>query len=266
MRRLLAPLALALLLCPAALARRQQQQQPAAARLVDSFGEVMITDLKARIDNFALELLQAPDAKGYVVAYGARNRFPGWPVRNARDSLQFLLDYRGIPAARLAVINGGLREDNRLELWVVPPGAELNVKPFDVSLLMSGERTPLPFDRFGVLERGDYFAAETDRDSYPDEGYLYAYLAEVLRADPGLRACVIAYTSSRGARSADRRIAASAKAAIVKSQAVDVRRVVAVGGGRRRYKAVELWLVPPGSPLPEPTPDAFPPRRGRRRR
>lgn len=263
MRRLLAPLALALLLCPAALAR-QEQQQPAAARLVDSFGEVLITDLKARIDNFALELLQAPDAKGYIVAYGARNKFPGWPVRNARDSLQFLLNYRGISAARLAVINGGLRDDNRLELWVVPPGAELNVKPFDVSLLMSGERTPLPFDRFNVLERGDDFAPETDRDSYPDEAYVYAYFAEALRADPGLRGCIIAYTSRRGSLAASRRIAALAKAAVVKSHAIDVRRVVAVGGGRRRYKAVELWLVPPGSPLPKPTPDAFPSRRGRR--
>ena len=231
---------------------------------MDSFGEVPSTDLKARLDDFAIELQHAPDAKGYIVAYGAKNKFPGWPVRNARDSRQFLLNYRGIPAARLDVLNGGVRDDNRLELWLVPPGAKFNVKPFDVSLLMSGERTPLPFDRFDVLERGDYFAPETDRDSYPNEAYIYAYFAEALRADPGLRGCIIAYASRRGSLAASRRIAALAKATVVKSQAIDVRRLAAFGGGRRRYKAVELWLVPPGSPLPRPTPDVFRTRRGRR--
>lgn len=262
MSRLLAPLVLVLALCPAALAR--QQPQPAAARLVDSFGEILVTDLKARLDNFALELQQAPDAKGYVVAYAAKNRFPGWPVRTALDSFQFIVGYRGIPAARLAVINGGLRGDNRVELWLAPPGAGAPAEPFDVSLLMSGERTPLPFDRFDVLERGEYSPPEVDGDPYPDSKHLYPYFAEVLRADPSLRGCIIAYTSRRGGPAASRRIAALAKAAVVKSQAIDVPRLAAFGGGRRRYKAIELWLVPPGSPPPEPTPDASRARRGRR--
>lgn len=247
-----------LALCANASARQE------AARLVDSFGEVLVTDLKARLDNFAVELRQAPDAKGYIVAYGARNKFPGWPVRNARDSFQFLLNYRGVPASRLETINGGLRDDNRLELWLVPPGADAPAAPFDVSLLMSGERTPLPFDRFGVMEHGEYSPPEVDGDPYPDSRHLYEYFAEALRADPSLRGCIIAYTSRRGSLAASRRIAALAKATVVTTRAIDVRRLAAIGGGRRRYKSIELWLVPPGSPLPKPTPDVFRPRRGRR--
>lgn len=230
---------LLMLLCAAASARRR----PPSARMIDSFGEVMITDLKARLDDFALELQDAPDAKGLVVVYAERHRFPGWAVRRAEASLDFLTHKLG--AARASLINGGLRGETRFELWLVPAGAdEPPVKPFDLSLLMSGAKTPLPFDRFDVVERGDTPLKEDD-EYYPDARWLYDYLAEVLRADPGLRACVIAYTSRRGARAADRRIAASAKAAVVKSQAVDVRRVVAIGGGRRRYKAVEVWLAPP---------------------
>jgi hypothetical protein len=262
MKTLFAALALALVLCPAALARQQREPD---ARLVDLFDDrILVTDIRARLDNFTLELQQAPDAKGLVAFYAARHKFPGWVGRRAHACLDFLVEGRGLGASRVSLINGGPRDETRFELWLVPAGAAAPpVKPFDLSMLMSGEKTPLPFDRFDVVERGDTSFSEYG-EFYPDATGLYVYLAEVLRADPGLRACVIAYTSRRAARSTDRRIAAAAKAAIIKSQAVDVRRVVALGGGRRRYKVVEVWLVPPGSPLPKPTPDVFRTRRGRR--
>ena len=59
-------------------------------------------------------------------------------------------------------------------------------------------------------------------------------------------------------------IAALAKITIAKSHAVDIRRVVALGGGRRDYKMIELWLVPPGAALPKPTPTVRASRRRRR--
>ena len=262
-RTFVASLMLALALCPSARARQQQTQQPAAPRLIDSFDDrILVTDIKARLDNFAIELLNAPDAKGFIVFYAAKHKFPGWAGRRARVCLDYLAEGRGL-ASRVSLINGGLREEIAFELWLAPPGAKLSVEPFDVSLLMSGEKSPLPFDRFDVVERGDTPMADYG-EFYPDATGLYEYLAEVLRADPSLRACVIAYTSRRGARTADRRIAASAKASILKTQAVDVRRIVALGGGRRRYKAIEVWLVPPGAALPKPTPDARASRRRRR--
>jgi hypothetical protein len=170
---------------------------------------------------------------------------------------------RGLEAARVSVVNGGLRGETEFELWVVPVGAETPVKPFDLSLLMSGAKTALPFDRFTVVERGDAPTSEYG-DSYPDNAYLYEFFAEALRRDPGLRGCVIGYTSRRGSRAADRRIASRAKLSMAKAHAIDVTRVVAIGGGRREYKMLELWLVPPGAPLPKPTPTVGPARRKRR--
>jgi hypothetical protein len=258
MRRTLFAILFVFALCVPAAARQE------TARKLDEFGEILITDIKARLDNFAIELQQAPEARGVVVVYAARHKFPGWVGRRAYACRDYLVEVRGLGASRVSLINGGLRDETRFELWLVPAGAAAPpVKPFDLSMLMSGEKTPLPFDRFDAVERGDNPITE-EGEYYPDATGLYDYLAEVLRADPGLRACVIAYTSRRGARAADRRLAAAAKAAIIKSQAVDVRRVVALGGGRRRYKVVEIWLVPPGSPLPNPTPDLFRTRRGRR--
>jgi hypothetical protein len=240
------------------------RQQPAAARLIDSFGEIYTSDLKARLDNFAVELQTKPGAKGVVVTYAAKNKFPGWPVRRADLSVDYLINSRGIDAARISVLNGGLRDDTLFELWVLPPGAELNVKPFDVSLLMSGEKTPLPFDRFIVIEHGEVSASESEAEPYPDNAPLYEYFVEALRRDPTLRGCIIGYTSRRGSRAADRRIASLAKLTMAKSHAVDIRRIVALGGGRREYKMVELWLVPPGAALPVPTPTVRASRRRRR--
>jgi hypothetical protein len=247
------------LLCATAPAR----QQP-TARMIDEFGGVAFSDMLARLDNFAIELQNEPGARGVVVAYSAKHKFPGWPLRRAEVSIDYLVNTRGLDAARLSVLNGGLRDDTGFELWVVPAGAELNVKPFDAASLMSGEKTPLPFDRFTVIERGGIIVSEYGGEGYPTAPGPYEYFAEVLRRDPSLRGCVIGYTSRRGGAAAARRIASLAKLTIAKSHAVDVRRVVALGGGRREYKAIELWLVPPGSPLPKPTPDAFRTRRGRR--
>jgi len=41
-------------------------------------------------------------------------------------------------------------------------------------------------------------------------------------------------------------------------------RVVIVNGGYREGRVLELWIVPPGAPLPKPTPKAFPPKRKKR--
>ena len=257
----------ALLLLTLSAAHSYAQQQPAAggARLIDKFGEIQISDLLARLDNFAIEVQNEPDSRAFIVVYAAKHKFPGWPLRRGDFALAYLKNSRGMDAERLALVNGGLRDDTAFELWVVPAGAEPPVKPFDVSLLMSGEKTPVLFDRFTVKERGDRVEVEVyESDPYPDSAGSYDYFAEVLRRDPGLRGCVIGYTSRRGSRAADRRIASRAKLTMAKAHAIDVSRVVALGGGRRAYKTVELWLVPPGAALPKPSPTVRATRRKRR--
>ena len=244
MKRIFIAALLLTLMCAHAPAR----QQPATARMIDSFGEIQWSDLMARLDNFAIELQNEPGARGIVLAYAVKHKFPGWPIRRAYASVDYLINTRGIDAARLSAANGGLRDKVGFELWVVPPGAETPVKPSDASLLMSGEKSALLFDRFVVIERGD--DDETSAyglESYPDSAGAYEYFAEVLRADPSLRGCVIGYAARRGSSATARRIASLAKLTIAKSHAIDVGRVVALGGGRREYKMIELWLVPPGS-------------------
>jgi hypothetical protein len=267
MRRLLTTLLL--LALTSVLAQAQQQPAAGGARLLDRFGEIQWSDLMARLDNFAVELQNEPDSRGLVVAYALPHKFPGWPLRRAGSALKYLVMTRGIEASRLSAVNGGLRDETEFELWVVPAGAATPVKPFDASLLMSGEKTAVPFDRFAVTERGDRYEEYGEYRLSPssDSPSNYELFSEILRLDPGLRGYVVGYAARRGSLAAGRRIASRAKLTIAKSFSIDVSRVVALGGGRREYKMLELWLVPPGAALPEPTPPLRPaPRRKQRRR
>lgn len=266
MRRLFTIL---LLLALSAVAAHARQQQPAAqeqsgVRQIDEFGDVLVTDWLARLDNFAVELQTNPSATGYIVAYVAPHRSPGWPLRRSQWARGYLITARNLDAARVQVVNGGYRdaEEHLYQLWAIEPGAKLPFTPSDFAAGLAREKKAYLFDRYLYY---DIDPDETDI-SYGYRGYLdekgfYASFAEALRQDPAARGCVIAYTTRRGRRGTDRRLAARVKLGVLKHYALGAERVVALGGGRRNYRIVELWIVPPGATLPKPTPDPPPGRR-----
>jgi hypothetical protein len=90
----------------------------------DEFPSIAHDDDKARFDNLAIELQNNPGATGYVIAYAGRNSRAGEADRMTRRALNYLTTTRGISRDRLVVINGGSRDSNTFELWVVPQGAE----------------------------------------------------------------------------------------------------------------------------------------------
>lgn len=248
MRTLIA-LALCVFLSAAAVA--QVSTPPAAAVKVDSFGDTEDSDWLARLDNFAITLQDSPGSKGYVAAFYARNKFPGWPLRRANWAVGYLIATRLIPPERLSVVNGGFADETRYELWAAPADAAPPVKRYDPALTMSGEKNPLLFDRFVIYDPSEY---DLNYEGYLSLKGRFEPFAAALNADPGLRGCIVGYMKKRHRRGTDRRLAARTKRQLTTAHPVDVRRVVAIGGGRRDERMVELWLVPPGADLPKPTP------------
>ncbi|MET0623936.1 MAG: hypothetical protein ABW250_13205 [Pyrinomonadaceae bacterium] len=90
----------------------------------DEFPSIAFDDDKARLDNLAIELQNSPGSTGYVIAYAGRGRPAGEAARMGRRALDYLTTARGISRERLVFIDGGHREANAFELWVVPQGAE----------------------------------------------------------------------------------------------------------------------------------------------
>jgi hypothetical protein len=263
MRRILFAPALLLALCAAAHAR----QQPAAggARPFDSFGDIVYeTDWLARLDAVAVEMLGRPDTKAFIVAYGVPNRLPGRPLRRANWARGVLTTGRGLDPSRVEVVYGGYRDEVWYEHWLMTGGERPPVKPFDFAVALTREKTAYMFDRFPLFDPAYDIGYDGSYSEYLDDRGRFEPLALALRHDPAARGLIIVYRSRKNPPGDDRRLAARLKLAALKAHALAPDRVVAVGGGRRDYRAAEIWLVPPGAALPSPTPATRPARRKRR--
>ncbi len=80
-------------------------------------------DQKARLDNLAVELQNDPSTTTYVIAYGGRTSRVGQADLLGGRARDYLVSNRGIDQSRITVINGGFREEDCVELWVIPSGA-----------------------------------------------------------------------------------------------------------------------------------------------
>jgi hypothetical protein len=80
-------------------------------------------DQKARLDNLAVTLQNDPTATTYVIGYGGRTSRIGTADLLGTRARDYLVANRGIDASRITVLNGGFREEDCVELWMVPSGA-----------------------------------------------------------------------------------------------------------------------------------------------
>ncbi|HEX8844269.1 MAG TPA: PEGA domain-containing protein [Pyrinomonadaceae bacterium] len=97
---------------------------PPKNKCYDCFPFTAFDDTKARLDNLAIELQNNPTAQGYIIAYAGRGSRAGQADRLIKRAKDYLIQSRGMDPSRLTVINGGYRDTDYFELWVVPQGAE----------------------------------------------------------------------------------------------------------------------------------------------
>ena len=94
------------------------------AREFDVCNSCSYDDQKARLDNLAVELQNDQSATVYVIAYGGRTGPIGQADHLGVRAKEYLVTRRGIDAPRIMVLNGGFREEDSVELWIVPSGAK----------------------------------------------------------------------------------------------------------------------------------------------
>lgn len=80
-------------------------------------------DQKARLDNLGIELQNDPTTTSYIIAYAGRTSRAGQAEKLLARAKDYLVSKRNIDPARLVILNGGYREEDCVELWVVPQGA-----------------------------------------------------------------------------------------------------------------------------------------------
>ena len=247
------------------------------ARKFDEFGDALITDIKARADNFAIALQNEPAAKGFIIVYRSRRDVPGISYRYAHRIREYLVNLRGIEKDRVIAIDGGEADCLAQEFWIVPPGTTLTPR--------SGayQRN---FTDIDSAQRFDEFTWGSE-DLAPGvwSGELEAY-ATALRAQPRARAYVVAYGGyyvHRGSYEQDgkqkrysqterdppgtaRKVLKQAQRLLVKEYHFSPSRIRLMNGGYRKWGSLELWIVPRGEHAPIPTPNSFPRKRAPNRK
>ncbi len=98
-------------------------------------------DQKARLDNLAVELQNDPSTTTHVISYGGRTSRIGQADRLGARARDYLVTKRGIDPARIILVNGGFREEDCVELWIVPSGA---TPPQPTPTVQAGDVRPAP--------------------------------------------------------------------------------------------------------------------------
>jgi hypothetical protein len=90
------------------------------AQKFDEYGNIRFNDEKARLDNYAIQLQNAPGSSGTIIVYGSCE---GEAQQRGDRAKDYLVNTRGIEAGRITVVDGGCRSDLLVQLWIVPQGA-----------------------------------------------------------------------------------------------------------------------------------------------
>ncbi|HEX8649566.1 MAG TPA: hypothetical protein VF708_01905 [Pyrinomonadaceae bacterium] len=257
-------------------ARAQTGNQ--TARKFDEFGDIYLSDKKARLDNFAIQLYNEPTTRGFVMVYRSRRDLPGLNHRYARVMRNYLVETRGISAERVVTVDGGVATCLMHELWIVPVGATPTPRSDAYQEPITDTDSARKFDEhyYGDSEEdGPWFGTLRDLSTQ-----LEAFAA-ALQREPRSQAYIIAYAkyyiergvdSSRGRDREYRRVYTdppgiawkvlkSEKAFLARTYHIAPSRIKVIDGGYRNQRQVELWIVPRGVPAPVPTPNQFPRRR-----
>jgi hypothetical protein len=111
---------------------------------IDEYGNIPFSDEKARLDNFAITLQEAPELTGYVIAYGGRRARVGVARERVERAKNYLFTRRQIEAGRVVTIDGGFREQLTIELHLAkkeqPPTASPTVDPGEVEIIYEEQK------------------------------------------------------------------------------------------------------------------------------
>jgi hypothetical protein len=70
------------------------------------------------------QLASNPTFSGYVIGYEGRNSDHAWERNVALESIRKIIVFDRLDPSRVKLIDGGHREYNSIDIWLLPPGVE----------------------------------------------------------------------------------------------------------------------------------------------
>lgn len=260
------------------------QTENKVAQKFDEFGDILYSDLIARLDNFAVELMKDPSAKGFLIVYRTRRDLPGLNHGLAMRMKDYLVQTRGLQRDRVATVDGGVAGQLTQELWIAPPGMVPTPRSDARIGYFQNPDAAWKFYEHGFLplDQRKRFGARLDPEAEAE--YLEAYANEV-KKNPSQSACIIVYAQyNRRPPLVDwagdyeprrevrldhpgtaRQELNRERGYLMSVYGLPASKLKTIDGGYRKRRWIEFWIVPAGEPLPIPTPNAFPFGRKRRK-
>ena len=102
---------------------RANGQETPKAVLVDEFGKLPCEDAIARQDNLFAELEKAPNSIGYAIIFADSNHLK--EGRQTETMFNGQTEFRRFDDSRFKVIRAVGSSGLKVQLWLVPPGAEI---------------------------------------------------------------------------------------------------------------------------------------------
>jgi hypothetical protein len=105
-----------------AVGQEAKETTPGSAILSDTFGRITAEERSARFDSFFTEIQNKAGSSGYVFVYCGKVCRYG-EVESHIRGIELKTRSKRFSQDRLVVMNGGFRESQEVELWLVPAGA-----------------------------------------------------------------------------------------------------------------------------------------------
>jgi hypothetical protein len=95
-------------------------------RAFDEYGPICWENEKARLDNFAIGILNMPNTTlGHIIVYDEKRACRGEAITRAIRAKKYLVEFRNVPADRIVWPWGGYVSEPLTQLVIHPAGAEI---------------------------------------------------------------------------------------------------------------------------------------------
>lgn len=113
------------------LASEAELNSASSDRLLDQYGSIGWQNEKARLDNFAIQLMTDPSAVGYIFVHDGKNLCAGEAQARAIRAKRYIVEHRGVPWDRVIWRIDGFAEEFRTTLQPIPRGVPFEFPFFD---------------------------------------------------------------------------------------------------------------------------------------
>jgi hypothetical protein len=192
--------------------------------LMEEFSELSCDDLRSRLDNFFIAILNDPTATGYVIIQGSNKNFR--QSYGYRSMIHGHIKYRRFDPLKLKIVRVQESEKLRVQFWLTPAGADA---PYDSE---SSRGNPLLLSK-SIMIYSEY----NDSDGCLTDNLSTFF--EILTQQPNLRAHFVINAKSV------KEFNEKKKELMTEFKEIPSNRLRFFYVRNRTNSYVEYWLVPP---------------------